>query len=101
MSGKVVDFRTDVVDYTPPTKPTYPNIRNLLNQVFIIEEVSSKEVRKGRIYYVKTNKGTYYTFSKVLAQQLDDVVERYLSKGLKVRVKLKQRGNYLTLAPPE
>jgi len=78
-----------------------PNIKELLNQKFVVYRAEFGVGRSGEFAIVHTDKGEYITFSKVLIDQLraiDDYLSRHNING--VYVKLVQRKNYLCFVSP-
>jgi len=102
-----VDFKPEtqeekVIEYEGSSLPAYPNLVEAINKVMTIVDVEYRDTRRGRIYYIHSeDQGSYYTWSKVVGRQLEEIMEKYLSKGYKVRVKVKKVKNYLTLASPK
>jgi len=97
---KEVEFK-DVVDFETQQLPTFPNLIEALNKTIVIEEVTFRDTNRGRVYYIKTADGNqYYTWSKVVGRQLEELIDKYISKGIKVRATVRKVKNYLTLAPP-
>jgi len=97
---KEVEFK-DVVDFETPQLPTFPNLIEALNKVVVIKSVEFRDTRRGRVYYIHTEDGDYYTWSKVVGRQLEELIDKYISKGIKVRATVRKVKNYLTLAPPK
>ena len=78
-----------------------PNIKELLNQTFVVYDVSFGAGKKGEFAIVKTDYGEYITFSKVLIDQLRAIDEYMTENEIDgVFVKLIQRENYLTFTSP-
>lgn len=78
-------------------KKMRPNIKQLLNQTFVVYDVEIGVGRNGEYAIVKTDKGEFITFSKVLIEQLrlfDEYKMETLVDGM--LVKLIQKNNYLT-----
>jgi len=92
----------DVVDYS--TTQNYKNISELLNNTFIISNIKQEERtfadRKAILSVITVGNEEYYTFSSVLARQLQEI-QPLIAQGKKVRVKLVKKKRYLTLASPE
>jgi hypothetical protein len=93
---------SDVVDYSATAN--YKNISELLNNTFIITGIKQEERtfadRKAVLSVITVNNEEYYTFSSVLARQLQEI-QPLIAQGKKVRVKLVKKKRYLTLASPE
>lgn len=102
---ETVDFTQEqtpeVVDFEMPALPEYPNLHEAVGKVITIKSIEFRDTRRGRIYYVHCDDGSYYTWSKVIGAQLEALAEKYLSKGIKVRAKVARIKNYLTLASPK
>jgi len=102
-----VDFenktQVQVVDYTPTSElPAYANLIEAINKTLVIVDVEYRDTSRGRVYYVHSeNLGSFYTWSKVVGKQLEDIKTNYLNKGYKVRAKVIKRKNYLTLTKPD
>jgi len=95
--------QTQIVDYTPVSElPAYANLIEAINKTLVITDVEWRDTQRGRVYYVHSeNLGSFYTWSKVIGKQLEDIKSNYLSKGVKVRAKVIKRKNYLTLTRPD
>lgn len=77
-----------------------PSIAQLVNNIFVIEKVEFYKGNYGDYAIVRVEGGEEYrTSSRVLIEQLK-VMEPYLIKGHKVRVKLVKVKRYYTFAPP-
>jgi len=95
--------QTQIVDYTPTSElPAYSNLIEAINKTLVIVDVEWRDTQRGRVYYIHSeNMGSYYTWSKVIGKQLEDIKANYLEKGFKVRAKVVKRKNYLTLTKPD
>jgi len=72
------------------------NIVELLNLSFIITSVSFTEGNYGKIAVITTDNGSkYYTSSKVLLKQLEEI-KKYTDRGQKVKVTLRKVKRYYT-----
>jgi len=93
----------DVIDYTPVSElPAYANLIEAINKTLVITDVEWRDTQRGRVYYIHSeNLGSFYTWSKVIGKQLEDIKSNYLAKGYKVRAKVIKRKNYLTLTRPD
>jgi len=93
----------DVIDYTPMSElPAYANLIEAINKTLVIVDVEWRDTNRGRVYYIHSeNLGSFYTWSKVVGKQLEDIKSNYLAKGYKVRAKVIKRKNYLTLTRPD
>ena len=93
--------KPEVVDYERPPLPQYPNLHTVVGKVITIKDVEYRDTRRGRVYYVHCDEGDYYTWSQVVGKQLEQIINDYLSKGIKVRAKVVRVKNYLQLASPK
>lgn len=92
-----------VVDYTEEVIAAYPNLQEAVGKVLVIKDVEVRQTPKGKVYYVHTEEppGSWYTWSKVVGKQLEQLYEKYLKHGVMVRAKvIKVKDKYLSLAPP-
>jgi hypothetical protein len=82
-------------------KKMRPNIRQLLNQNFVVYDAEFGVGRNGEYAIVKTDKGEFITYSKVLIEQLRLFDEYKMEKGIDgMLVRLIQKNNYLTFVSP-
>lgn len=82
-------------------KKMRPNIRQLLNQNFVVYDAEFGVGRYGEYAIVKTDKGEFITYSKVLIGQLRLFDEYKVQKGIDgMLVRLIQKNNYLTFVSP-
>ena len=78
-----------------------PNIKQLLNQNFVVYDAEFGVGRYGEYAIVKTDKGEFITYSKVLIEQLRLFDEYKMEKGIDgMVVRLIRKNKYLTFVSP-
>lgn len=97
---EILDWGIDIGRRERQEGKRMPSIAQLLNTVFVIEKAEFYRGNYGEYAIVKTDSGEYRTSSRVLIEQLK-IMEPYLIKGQKVRVKLVKVKRYYTFAPPQ
>jgi len=100
---EIEDSDWEVVDFSPTSNlPSYANLIEAINKVIVIKGIEVRETARGKVYYIHTdNMGSFYTWSKVVGRQLEEINEKYLKNGKKVKAKVVKRKNYLTLESPK
>lgn len=73
------------------------NLRELDGQVILISSFRVEDRGEGRrVAIIETDRGVYYTFSKVVIRQLE-AAKDYLDRGYVVRARVRAKDKYITL----
>ena len=88
----------EIVEYVPERRKRWgENINALIGQQFLIKNVIFDEGRFGRVAIFEVGRGgqRYYTSSRVLVKQAEDI-QKLCNEGKIVKVTLRKVGRYLT-----